>query len=131
MLKLAASFAQVLLFFIVPALSCNLLYSQSSAKADAAVNNAMRIYADATGDQAPYYNGVQYRRYPYYIHFGHPFFIADSLITGTITYNGVTYENVKLQYDEVNDELITTDLQGDNLVQPFQTKNKRVYNRPA
>jgi hypothetical protein len=122
MLKLAASFAQVLLFFIVPALSCNLLYSQSSATADAAVNNAIRIYADATGDQAPYYNGVQYRRYPNYIHFGHPFFIADSLITGTINYNGVTYENVKLQYDEVNDELITTDLQGDNLVQLFKQK---------
>ena len=119
---LAVKFAQVLLLLILPAFSCSLLYSQSSRNQDPAVKNAVRIYAQATGDQAPYYNGIQYRRYPNYIHYGQPFFIADSLIAGTITFDDVTYENVKLQYDEVNDELITTDLQGDNLVQLFKQK---------
>jgi len=119
---LAVKFVQVSLLIIIPAFGCNHLYSQSSANTDAAVNNAIRVYANSTGDQAPYYNGVQYRRYPYFIHFGQPFFIADSLINGTVTFDGVTYENVKLQYDEVNDELITTDLQGDNLVQLFKQK---------
>jgi hypothetical protein len=118
----AHKFVHVALLIIIPALSCNFLYSQSSANTDPAVSNAIRIYAQATGAQAPYYNGIQYRRYPNYIHSGHPFFIADSLINGTVTYDGVTYENVKLQYDEIIDELITTDLQGDNLVQLFKQK---------
>jgi hypothetical protein len=119
MYMLAARFVQVLLLIFMLAFSCNLLFSQPPIT-NPAVNNAIRIYAAATGDQAPYYNGIQYRRYSNYIHFGHPFFIADSLINGTVTYDGVTYQNVKLQYDEVNDELITTDLQGDNLVQLFK-----------
>ena len=119
---LAVKFIQVLPMLILPAFSCNFLYSQSSRIQDPAVNSALRIYAQAAGDQAPYYNGIQYRRYPNYIHYGQPFFIADSLTAGTITYDDVTYENVKLQYDEVNDELITTDLQGHNLVQLFKQK---------
>jgi len=119
---IAVRFVQMLLLIMFPALGGNFLYSQSSANADSAADKAIRIYADAMGDQAPHYNGVEYRRYPYFIHSGHPFFIADSLIRGTITYDGVTYENVKLQYDEVNDALITTDVQGDNLVQLFKQK---------
>jgi hypothetical protein len=122
MYMLVVKFVQVLLLIVLPAFSCNLLYSQSSSSENTAVDHAMRIYAQATGDQAPYFNGIQYRRYPNYIHYGHPFFIADSLVSGTVTFDGVTYENVKLQYDEVNDELITTDLQGDNLVQLFKQK---------
>ncbi len=116
---IAVRFVQMLLLIIFPALVGNFLYSQSSANTDPAADNAIRIYADAIGDQAPHYNGVEYRRYPYFIHSGHPFFMADSLINGTITYDGVTYEDVKLQYDEVNDALITTDLQGDNLLPQF------------
>ncbi|MBL7698232.1 MAG: hypothetical protein JNK79_08745 [Chitinophagaceae bacterium] len=87
-----------------------------------ALSNTLRIYANATGTQAGFYNGVQYRRYPNFITSGQPFFIADSLINGTVTYDGVRYENVKLQYDEVNDQLITTDVQGDNLVQLYKPK---------
>ena len=98
---------------------CKHLFSQASSKdsVEPDVANAIKMYAAATGNQAPYYNGVQYRRYPYFIHSGQPFFLADSLVTGSITFEGVTYENVKLQFDEVNDELITIDLQGNNLVQ--------------
>jgi hypothetical protein len=115
---------KLLLVVVVQAFLLNTVFSQSpsSLSNDPAVENAIRIYANAAGDQAPYYNGIEYRRYPNFIHSGQVFFIADSLMTGTITYEGVTYRNVRLQYDEVNDELITTDLQGDNLVQLYKEK---------
>ena len=114
----------LLLILFFSALCCNHLYSQatSNVPVDTAVKHALHIYANATGDQAPYYNGIQYRRYPNFIHYGHPFFIADSLMKGSVTYDHVTFENVMLQYDEVNDELITTDVQGDNLVQLLKQK---------
>lgn len=109
------------------AASSGFLYSQSATadSSTSAIDHAIRVYAGATGDQAAYYNGIQYRRYPGFIHEGQPFFIADSLMNGTVTFDNVTYENVRLQYDEVNDELITTDVQGDNLVQLFKQKISR------
>ena len=122
---LAMRFVQVsVLVVLLMIFCCRHVFSQASSQdsVEPAVANAIKIYAAATGAQAPYYNGVQYRRYPYFIHSGQPFFLADSLIAGTVTYEGITYENVKLQYDEVNDELITSDLQGDNLVQLSKQK---------
>jgi hypothetical protein len=121
---LAVKFVQGSLFLIVLLILANgNLFSQSSAPdSSGPVKKAIHIFANAAGDQAGFYNGIQYKRYPNYIHEGHPFFIADKLVVGTITYDGVQYENVKLQYDEVNDELITTDLQGDNLVQVYKPR---------
>jgi len=122
---LAVKMAQVtLLLFLILLLHNGHARAQSAVadSVDPSVSNAIRIFAAATGTQAGYYNGLQYRRYPNFIHTGHPFFLADSLIAGTITYDGVHYENIRLQYDEVNDELITTDVQGDNLVQIHKAK---------
>ena len=85
--------------------------------AGSAEHHAIEIFARAAGPQSPVFNGVEYKRYPSFIHSGHPFFIADSLINGSVTIDGVTYRNVPLQYDESIDELITTDVQGNNLVQ--------------
>ena len=123
---LAVKMAQMtlLLLFLILFFHTGPASAQSSLpdSIDPAVANAIRVFANATGNQAGFYNGIQYRRYPNFIHSGQPFFIADSLIAGTLTYNGVRYENVRLQLDEVNDELITTDLQGDNLVQLYKPK---------
>lgn len=87
-----------------------------------AIEHALNIYAATTGNQAGYYNGVQYKRYPNFIHSGHTFFIVDSLIEGTLVYDGVKYGGVKLQYDEWGDQLVTTDVQGTNLVQLYKGK---------
>lgn len=122
---LAVKMAQVtLLLSLILFLHNGQLRAQSaiSDSLDPATANAVRIFAAATGTQAGYYNGTQYRRYPNFIHTGNPFFLADSLLPGTLTYDGVRYENVPLQYDEVNDALITTDVQGDNLVQLHKAK---------
>lgn len=108
-----------LIFF----LSCNLTaQSLSTDSTDPVKRNAVRIFTSALGDQAAVYNGVQYRRYPHVIHAGHPFFIADKLEKGTVTYDGHLYEDLNLMYDVVNDELITTDVPGDNLVKLYKRK---------
>jgi hypothetical protein len=112
---LCATHAQVLLLNLFLCINSGVLFGQTSA--DSALTNTIRIFISSTGDQSPVYNGVQYQRYAAFLHYGHPFFVADSLITGSVTIDGLTYENVPLMLDEVNDQLITTDLQGDNLVQ--------------
>lgn len=118
--------AQVkLLLFLILTIYSGTTRAQSAFTQDSAnpaIAQALSIYAEATGNQAGFYNGIQYRRYSSFIHIGHPFFIADSLIEGTLDYDGVKYSNVKLQYDEVNDELITNDVQGQNLVQLYKGK---------
>ena len=110
-----ATYAQLLLLNLFLCINFGQLFAQSST--DSALTNTIRIFISSTGDQSPVYNGVQYQRYAAVLHYGQPFFIADSLIVGSVTIDGLTYEKVPLMLDEVNDELITTDLQGDNLVQ--------------
>lgn len=118
---LAVKIAQVaLVLFLILFLHSGHMRAQSAFTQDAvnpAIEQALKIYAAATGNQAGYYNGVQYKRYPNFIHSGHTFFMADSLIEGTLIYDGVKYSNVKLQYDEWTDQLVTTDVPGSNLVQ--------------
>jgi hypothetical protein len=111
---LGAAQAHVLLLNLFLCMNSGSLFAQSSN--DSALANTIRIFISSIGDQSPVYNGVQYQRYPAVLHYGQPFFIADSLINGSVTIKGLKYENVPLMLDEVNDELITTDLQGDNLV---------------
>jgi hypothetical protein len=91
--------------------------AQSADSTDLSLLEALEVYHNSLGDQAAIYNGVQYRRYPHYLNYGHPFFVADSLAVGSVIYDDINYDNVWLMYDEVNDELITRDWQGDNLVQ--------------
>lgn len=123
---LAVKMAQLnLLLFLILTVYSGTTRAQSAFTPDStnpSIAHALNIYANATGNQAGYYNGVQYRRYSSFIHEGHPFFIADSLIEGTLIYDGVKYSNVKLQYDEMNDQLITSDVQGQNLVQLYKPK---------
>jgi hypothetical protein len=92
----------------------------SQASLDTALKNSINVFSAALGNQSPVYNGIQYVRYPNFIHTGHPFFVADSMVNGSVTFEGVTYNNIPLLLDESKDQLITTDLQGDNLVQLFK-----------
>lgn len=53
------------------------------------------------------YNGFDYRGYPHkYFSEGHQFFGGDNFIVGNVVYEGITYRNVPILYDLVNDELV-------------------------
>jgi hypothetical protein len=111
------------LLTVVSLISSQCSFSQAVPDTADPVNAAaIKIYTRSLGDQAAIYNGAQYRRYPHVIHNGHPFFLADKLMKGTVNYDDLQYDDVNLLYDEVNDELITTDVQGDNLVQLYKRK---------
>ena len=92
------------------------------ATSQTAIDNTIAFYHQSIGSQSGIYNGFQYYRYPGFINSGHPFYFADSLTKGSVYYDGVFYENVSLLYDEVTDELLTTDFRGDNLVQLVKLK---------
>jgi hypothetical protein len=107
-------------FFVL--IFVNSSFAQTSVPADTALIRALEVYRSAIGGQSGIYNGVQYRRYPYRLDYGQPFFMGDSLAAGSVIFDGQLYNNVRLMYDEVNDQVITTDWQGDNLVQLYKDR---------
>ncbi|HTL08385.1 MAG TPA: hypothetical protein VL307_09025 [Chitinophagaceae bacterium] len=75
-----------------------------------AVYNAMHLYHVATGAQSGLYNGCQYAQFPFsFAENGHPFFKDKAPGSGSVTYDDVYYENVMLQYDEVQEVIIVHD----------------------
>lgn len=65
---------------------------------------AVASYEKATRVQSHVFEGNEYITHDHRIKI-HPFYRVDSLQTGTITFNGVTYRNVRILYDIVRDEL--------------------------
>ena len=65
----------------------------------------IQSYFTEVGDNTPLYNGTEYTM-PYHGVTGTPFYASDSFQNGTIIYDGVKYNNVKMAYDLVIDGLI-------------------------
>ena len=65
---------------------------------------AVSTYEQAIRYQAHVYEGNEYIMHDHRIKI-HPFYRVDSLLQGTVAYNGVTYRNVRMLYDIVRDEL--------------------------
>lgn len=81
-----------------------------------AINNAIKVHTHASRAQAPFLTGPLYRGYPFNIAEGHPYFNIRVPESGTIWYDGVRYDSVKLLYDEISDELLTEDFFQRNLI---------------
>jgi hypothetical protein len=100
-------FLSVIAFFFLPATS---VVAQSAADDSMlykrAVSNLVNLYQQSSGDQSGLYNGSQYAGYPFKLTEGHPFFLYDRHGAGSVVYDGVLYENVLMQFDEVQDALI-------------------------
>jgi hypothetical protein len=77
-----------------PASSDNVFYKN-------AVNNAIKLYHQSSGDQSGIYNGSQYGGYNFPFKEGHPYFSTDQFTMGSIEYDGVVYDSVMLLYDEI------------------------------
>jgi len=58
------------------------------------------------GDNSRIYNGAQYAGYPFAFISGHQFFDSIAVMEGTIVYDNVLYQGLKLQYDEITDVVI-------------------------
>lgn len=100
----------LLLFFY--ALSCPLLRAQTAKKdsliRDSAYAIALRQYHAFVNPDIDLYRGPLYIEYAYSLKEGTPYF-DESIIRGSLIYNGLLYTNVPLVYDEVQDNLVIKD----------------------
>jgi hypothetical protein len=76
---------------------------------DSAYGLALRQYHTWLDPEPNLYRGGQYAEYGFLLKEGHPFFGEDRFHNGTVTYNGILYENVLLLFDEVLDVLVIPD----------------------
>ncbi len=77
------------------------LFVQSAAK------NAREVYSESSSVQSHLYNGVQYKEYNIRNNDeGHPYFVSDDWLDGSIGYDGAVFENIPILYDLVNDKVV-------------------------
>ncbi|MEO5681534.1 MAG: hypothetical protein ABIQ88_02775 [Chitinophagaceae bacterium] len=74
-----------------------------------AVSHLVNLYHQSAGDQSGLFNGSQYGGYPFSFTEGNPFFREDKPGFGSVIYDGVLYEKLRMQFDEVKDVLFTQD----------------------
>ncbi|MEO6733019.1 MAG: hypothetical protein ABIN01_17475 [Ferruginibacter sp.] len=92
---------------------CILLFSPNKMLAQGTVSdtsfyqealvNTMAVYHKAFGSQSALYNGSKYKQYPFKFTDGHQFFQSIVPAKGTIVYDGIKYDSVLMQYDEISD----------------------------
>lgn len=92
----------LLLFIVIPAIGQPSTPDSSFARQ--AKQQAIRVYEQAMDKQEHVYEGNEYISHDHRIKV-HPYFPVDSLMSGTVTYNGANYHDVKMLYDVVRDEL--------------------------
>ena len=98
------------LFFIFSLLYTNITIAQADTLIkDKAVSKAQQVYFNGIGDQAAKFNGSQYQGYLASFQDGHPYFKYDYLSKGSITYDGLKFDNLNLLYDEVIDCVVFQD----------------------
>lgn len=91
-----------ILFFFTTAPTLGQTTVSDSSFAQQAKQQAVRVYEQAMDRQEHVYEGNEYISHDHRIKV-HPYFPIDSLLTGTIAYNGATYHDVRMLYDIVRD----------------------------
>ena len=75
-----------------------------------AVYHVIGLYHQAIGEQSGLYNGSQYGKYPFPLQVVDTLFGKDGCrVLDAFVYDGILYEQVELQYDEVQEVLIMQD----------------------
>jgi hypothetical protein len=115
-----------LFIVIILLLSLKPVVAQSSADDSLfykkAVNNLINLYQLSSGDQTALFNGSQYSKYPFkFENENHSYFFANGYGLGSVEYDGILYENLTMQYDEVQEALVV-----DSSSRLIQLINERV-----
>ena len=79
---------------------------QDSAVFAASIHKAVSVYHHFLTPETGLYNGLEYVPFGYQIKNGDPFWLSSKFNTGSVTYDGVLYENVSLLYDLVKQVVI-------------------------
>lgn len=81
------------------------------------LQNAVKAYRNAMGDNLLLYNGAEYTgSYPGVA--GHPYFLSGDLQPGAVYYEGVYYPDMLIKYDLVSNELVIKGKQNVQIVLP-------------
>lgn len=93
-------------YFFILILSLNTLYAQDSTSAQLSTSNAIAFYNKFIGEDAHLFNGSEHSLYDFRIK-GFAYFESNLLQSGIVNYDSVLYQNIKMGYDIVRDELTT------------------------
>lgn len=99
-----------LLLLLTAMLICGNAFSQFS-ESDASLQKLNHFYLDEIGSSADIYSGAVYVEQAYRKR-GTPFFASDTLSNGWIVYNGQLYPDLKLQWDVLQNYVLTKSLVG-------------------
>jgi hypothetical protein len=97
-----------------------LLYMQQSnaqSPADSAfsypsLTQAVEVYTNSNAARDRLYNGPLYSGYDHHPQ-GHPFFISDTLLAGSVSYDGIVFPDIRLSYDLIKDVVVMKNGQKD------------------
>lgn len=82
---------------------------KDSVTSDLAYAAALNQYHNYIAPEVGLYRGMQYVDYDYTVQKGQPFYGPDSIRVGTVWYNGIRYDQVRMLYDLVKDQLVIND----------------------
>ena len=81
-----------------------------------------QFHHSLTKEQEPIFRGAEYRRFPYQTLNGIIYFQSANLANGNVVYYDRPYNDVRLLYDQMTDELITVDITGNSFIRLFSPK---------
>ena len=107
------STARLWIFLTISSLTAVRTDAQSSLKeslaSDSAYAFALRQYHSYVAPEVGLYRGIQYIDYDYTVQKGQPFFGPDSIRYGSVWYDGMGYDHVRMLYDLVKGQLVISD----------------------
>ena len=81
--------------------------SQTDTALQAKLKNAVSYHNSSLRAQLPIYNGKVYEPFLHPIkENGHSYFLSDNMVSGSVVFDGVLYDNVRIKYNQVRDLLI-------------------------
>jgi len=102
----------ITVFLSLPAFNSSIaqMTQNDSAFYRSAISNAIDQYHSSSGDQNALFNGSLYYGYPFRFKQGNALFFPDTLLLrGSVVYDGIRYNDIALEYDNMQDLVITQD----------------------
>jgi hypothetical protein len=95
--------------------------AQSPSIDSSALKTAILTYTQSNAAETRLYNGILYSGYDHQAQ-GHPFFLSDGFMTGSIDYDGILYPELPISYDLEKDILIISNKQRNTTIQLLTEK---------
>jgi hypothetical protein len=99
---------------------------QRDALLDSGIADAVKLYSRAIGNSTRLYKGFQYKEIEIHEYdVGHPYYLSDDLISGSVVYDGAYFDLVYLQYNLILDKIIVENPHDYSKIELIQSKVSR------